>query len=154
MKKILFTLLIIFLFPFVANAQSTVGDKPILYVREGCPHCEKVDAFLEKNNLKNFVIRNETFNNEEKQKELEAWFVKLNVTDVNQKGVPFLVIDDKTYFVGDVDIIKYIAGKNNIVVQEPQYQASTADTIFLAVGGIVLFGVIGYGVYSSFKKKN
>lgn len=155
MKKLLVVLVLAFvlMFPVVVSAQE-VGDKPLLYVRKGCPHCAKVEVFLTKYNLEDKVIKIETLNNEEKTKELNAWFTKLNVTDPNQQGVPFFVIDDKTYLVGDVPIIEYLAKQNNITIDVEEYQSSTADTIFLAVGGLFLFGILGYGVYSSFKKKN
>jgi glutaredoxin len=155
MKKILVALVLafVFLFPLTVSAQE-VGDKPLLYVRKGCSHCAKVDAFLIKYNLEDKVQKIETLNNEENTKQLNSWFTKLNVTDTNQQGVPFLVIDDKTYLVGDVPIIEYLAKQDNITIEVDEYQSSTADTIFLAVGGLLLFGVLGYGVYSSFKKKN
>lgn len=155
MKKILIALVLafVFVFPLTVSAQE-VGDKPLLYVRKGCPHCAKVEAFLIKYNLEDKVEKIETLNNEEKTKELNSWFTKLNVTDPNQQGVPFFVIDEKTYLVGDVPIIEYLAKENNITIEVEEYQSSTADTIFLAVGGLLLFGVLGYGVYSSFKKKN
>lgn len=140
------------LFPMFVNAQE-VGDKPILFVRKGCPHCAKVEAFLDKYNLRENVEFKETFNNEANTKEMGDWFTKLNVTDPNQRGVPFLVVDDKTYYVGDIPIIEYLAEKNNIEVDVSEYQSSMADTIFLVVGGLVLFGVVGYGLYSSFAKK-
>lgn len=153
MKNLIISLILLLTIPFTVFAQE-VGDKPILYVREGCVHCAKVDAFLEKNNLKDTVVIKETFNNEANQKELGEWFTKLNVTDPNQQGVPFLVVDEKTYFVGDAPIIEYIANKNNIVVEVEEYQSSTADSIFLVVGGLLLFGVLGYGIASSLKKKS
>jgi glutaredoxin len=139
--------------PLNVNAQ-TVGDKPLLYVREGCSHCAKVKAFLDKYNLNDKVKILETFNNEANTKELDSWFVKLNVTDPNEKGVPFLVVDDKTYLVGDVPIIEKLSKDNNITIDVTEYQSSTSDTIFLVIGGFVLFGVLGYGIVSSFKKKN
>ncbi len=155
MKKILIALVLSFalLFPLTVKAQE-VGDKPLLFVRKGCSHCAKVDAFLIKYNLQDKVKKLETLNNEENTKQLNSWFTKLKVTDPNQQGVPFLVIDDKTYFVGDAPIIEYLAKQNNITIDAQEYQSSPADTLFLAVGGLLLFGVLGYGVYSSFKKKN
>src|SRR5688572_4957695 len=95
MKKILIALVLslALLLPAAVNAQ-TIGDKPILYVREGCPHCAKVKAFLSKYNLTDSLEIKETFNNPANTAEMESWFKKLNVTDPNEKGVPFLVIDD------------------------------------------------------------
>lgn len=139
--------------PSFANAQE-VGDKPLLYVRQGCPHCAKVEAFLDKYNLNDTVKMIETYNNEANTNELNSWFTKLNVTDPNQQGVPFLVVDDKTYFVGDEPIIQYLAAQHNITIDPNEYQSSTADSVFLLIGGLVLFGVIGYGIYNSLKKKN
>src|SRR5688572_8328084 len=155
MKKFLIALVLAFalIFPLSVNAQP-IGDKPILSVREGCPHCAKVKAFLDKNNLTSTLEIKETFNNEANSKEMESWFTKLHVTDPNQNGVPFLILDDKTYLVGDVPIIEYLAEKHNITIDITEYESSPADTIFLAVGGLLLFGVLGYGVYSSLKKKN
>lgn len=153
LKVIVMTIFSFFFLSTVAFAQE-IKDKPLLYVRKGCPHCAKVEAFLNKYNLNDKVEKIETFNNEEKAKELDSWFKKLNVTDSNQMGVPFLVVDEKTYFVGDVPIIDYLAKQNNITVEPEVYQSSTADMIFLGLGGLVLFGVLGYGIYTSIKKKD
>lgn len=160
MKKILLSLAIFLCFSFVSFAQESDAlpvelndNKPLLYVRQGCSHCAKVDAFLEKYNLEDQVLRLETYNEPENQKALEEWFKTLNVTDPNQQGVPFLVIKSNTYLVGDVPIIEYLAKENNITIEKSEYSTSTADMIFLGVGGLFLFGVLGYGVYTIFSKK-
>lgn len=157
MKKILIAIVLFLGLSTLSFAQTdittTQDTKLVLYVREGCVHCAKVKAFLTKYNLEDQVKIVETYNQPDNQKELESWFTKLNVTDPNQMGVPFLVINDSEYFVGDVPIIDYLAKKNNITVEAETYSTSTADMIFLGIGGLFLFGVLGYGVYTKIGKK-
>ncbi len=70
LKKFLLALLVIFfsapmVFAHEGDLKHEVGDKPILFVRQGCQYCAKVDAFMEKNDLKDQVQRRETLNNNE-----------------------------------------------------------------------------------------
>jgi glutaredoxin len=129
-----------------------VLEKPILFVREGCPHCAKVDAFMEEHDLTDQVERVETYNNEENIAQMEEWFDHFAIAE-SQRGVPFMVVDDETYYAGDTPIIQYMADQNDIEVKPEEYQSSTSDTAILLLGGLFLAGVLGYGIYSMFRKK-
>jgi glutaredoxin len=156
-KKFLLALAIVFLsVPFVlaheGEIEHEVGDKPILFVREGCPHCAKVDSFMNEYSLTDQVERVETLNNNEEIALMEEWFDHFELP-ANQRGVPFMVVDNDTYYAGDTPIIQYLADQNDIEIVAEEYQATMSDTVILLVGGGFLAAVLGYGIYSMFKKK-
>lgn len=147
MKKILLTILIFLSFSLISFAQE---EKEKIYVRKGCAHCLKVEAFVEKYELKDRVEVIETYNDEEKTNELNSHFSRLNISNA---GVPFMLIGENEYYMGDTPIIKYLAQKYEITIEESEYQTSTSDVVFLSLGGLFLFSVLGYGLYSMLKKK-
>ena len=150
MKRVL--AFIIGIFFLSVTPLLAVDELPLkMYVRQGCTHCAKVKEFLNTNNLKDKVTELETYNNTENQKMLDEEFKKYDVPN-EQRGVPFMVVSDTEYLVGDQPIIQYFADKYNIKVEDQSYQSSPSDTIFLVLGGTVLYAVLGYGLYSVFKK--
>ncbi len=157
-SKLLVALLLVFSMTTTLNAQDTASagpeevSKPIYFARAGCPHCAKVDAFLKAHNIANQVEKVETLNNAENIERMDKWFNHFNIPQ-NQRGVPFLVVNDETYYSGSDQIIGYVAGENDIAVEESEYQSSTSDTIFLAIGGLLILSVFGYGLYSALSKK-
>jgi len=83
----------------------------ILYYGEGCPHCAKVEDYLNKNNVRgklNFETK-EVYSNKDNAQEMAQ---KANLCGINQNniGVPFLW-DGKNCYVGDSDIIKFFEEK-------------------------------------------
>lgn len=101
MKKIIFTLLILFL-PFGAYAKEVTIN---LFRGEGCPHCAAEEEYLE--SLENI------YGNEIKIKTYEVWYNQNNsdllekvkkALDNDSGGVPFTVIGD-TAIIGYNDSI-------------------------------------------------
>lgn len=101
MKKIIFTLLILFL-PFGAYAKEVTIN---LFRGEGCPHCAAEEEYLE--SLENI------YGNEIKIKTYEVWYNQNNsdllekvkkALDNDSSGVPFTVIGD-TAIIGYNDSI-------------------------------------------------
>ncbi|MBI2356925.1 glutaredoxin family protein [Candidatus Dojkabacteria bacterium] len=151
MKKILTIIAGIFFLLF-SLAPLYAEEAPLkLYVREGCQHCAKVKAFLNQYSLNDKVEIIETLNNQENIDKLDAEFKKYNAPQSDQ-GVPFMIVSDTEYLVGDQPIIKYFSDKYDIVVKEPEYKSSATDTVFMIIGGTALLAVLGYGLYSVFKK--
>ncbi len=154
MKKIIVSILTI---AFVALSSvftyAQTNNVYTIYVREGCQHCARVKAWVTSVGLDNNVVYIETFNNPENQAKLEAEFKKYNAPQ-SDMGVPFLLVSDTEYHVGSLPIIEFLGKKfNKDTTQVTEYQASTADTIFLLLGGTFLFAIVGYGMYSLTKKK-
>jgi glutaredoxin len=94
----------------VATVSSS--DSVILFYGRECPHCQIVEDFISKNNVKDKVqfSQAEIFHN---QKNSEIFVEKekaCGVTDGNKMGVPFLVADGKCYS-GQEDVIKYFQDK-------------------------------------------
>ena len=107
------TLIIITLFApnFVsANTDETLGDKGILYYGLGCPHCAKVENFLEKNNLTDKIIKKEIYHNSQNANEFNKVCENEGINLIN-RGVPFLFADNKC-FIGDKQIINYFQKQN------------------------------------------
>ena len=161
MKKIIILVIAMFAFPFIAYAQGTTAT-PLttsvatpnltLYVRQGCPHCAAVEAFMTKYNITDKVKIVETLNVQSAITELTGWYDKFKLADAD-RGVPFLVIDGTSYKEGDTPIIDYLTTAFNITVTPDTTPASTTDTLFVVVGGLVLFAILGYGVYTMIGKK-
>lgn len=152
MKKLLSVVATIFFFTLSVTSTFAAEEAKLdLYVRQGCPHCAKVEQFLNTNKLTDKVNKIETFNNTENQNKLNDLFKKYNVPAANQ-GVPFLVVSETEYLVGEPQIVNYFAEKYDIEITDQGYQSSTTDTLFMVLGGSVLLGVLGYGLYSVFKK--
>lgn len=152
MKRILSVIATVFFFTLSTTSTFAAEEAKLdLYVRQGCSHCAKVQLFLNTNDLNDKVNRIETFNNADNQKKLEDIFKKYNVPAENQ-GVPFMVLSETEYLVGEPPIVNYFAEKYNIEIKEEEYKSSTSDTIFMVLGGSVMLAVLGYGLYSVFKK--
>ena len=130
MKKIkLLLILFVLLLPFNVNAisedyedaiyditnEEVLNNKINIYafVGEGCPHCKKLEKFLNDIEIKNGdkvkVYIYEVWYNKENLKTFHRVKTKLNDTST---GVPFTVIGDKQY-VGFSDSIKSLI-KNDI----------------------------------------
>lgn len=123
MKKLIITVIlaavIIFgVYKLTSNpstSQSNLENPDlVLYWGVGCPHCEVVKEYLEKNNIseKLKIDQKEIYYNKNNQKELGET-VRINCPDVaggQGIGIPLLFNPkDKTCFVGDQPIIDYIS---------------------------------------------
>jgi len=92
----------------LASQSEEVMD---IYVRIGCPHCANVEEHIEDNDyLDVFDIRlKELSTNQVYAKEFLDAGEKFGI-EPSKLGVPFMVVGNK-YFMGDVDIIKYLDKK-------------------------------------------
>jgi glutaredoxin len=91
----------------ITDIKSTPGSSLILFVGQGCPHCQKVEDYIKANQVDQKV-----------QFDLkEVWYNKDNAAIMQQKadickipsdqlGVPLLFDGSKCY-VGEVDITNY-----------------------------------------------
>ncbi len=153
MKNLLLFIITIFSFFLVLSNTVFAEEKFTIFIRTGCQYCANVEAFVKKYGLEDKVNFRQTYNNEENQNAFIEAGKKYNVSD-NQLGVPFMMVDDTTYYMGDKPIIDFFAQKYNLDISDmTEYNTSTSDVIFLAIGGLALFGILGYGVYSMFNKK-
>ncbi len=134
MKKIILTIIIIFItgfFFFIINIQketkknttqskqkiennNIVADQLIvLFYSKSCPHCRRVEAFIDNNNIKQKIsfIKKEISENETNKNDLIKKAKQCNLP-LNKIGVPFLW-DGKKCIIGDEDIINFFEQKNN-----------------------------------------
>lgn len=137
-----------------------------IYVHEDCPHCAKVEAFVDQYQINDQVEYIQLKNNKANMDALQAEWDKFNVSRDDQ-GWPFMVYVDQTgeesYAVGDEPIIKVLSQYNNIPYVEPVVDDgsnitsdgtdSSGDRIFLILGGAILAFIVGYGVYAAVSKK-
>lgn len=93
----------------ILHAQNL--DKHILYYGKGCPHCAKVESFIEKNNLGETIIEKEVYHNSQNADEFNKLCDRKNIK-LMDRGVPFLLAND-TCFIGDQQIINYLKEDNN-----------------------------------------
>lgn len=91
------------------NTASLNPDADIIYFHgKGCPHCEIVAEFMQKNNIANVIKMEdaEIFFNKENAKIFKEKSIACGVTDEKQMGVPLLWVKGKCY-TGNKDIVGY-----------------------------------------------
>lgn len=121
-KKILVTILFVFLSFFLFNAHALAKQVNVyVFYGQTCPHCKEAHSYL--NGIKNKydlnIIEYEVWNNEDNYYLMEEI---ADYLDVSATGVPFVIIDNTPIFgyskgITD-DIYKYhinLAKKNNFV---------------------------------------
>jgi glutaredoxin len=133
---------LLFLFSAVPMARSE--DKPTLYVREGCAHCAKVEAFLDEHSLTDTVVIRDIILDPKASEDYTAFMEEQNVPLSEQGAVPVLVYDGDKWISGDTPIIEYLADVNNIKLEDPQTEGS--NIALMAAGGIIVLVVFGYGI--------
>ncbi|MGE5298231.1 MAG: hypothetical protein ACM3KM_03645, partial [Acidobacteriaceae bacterium] len=86
----------------------------ILFVGEGCPHCAKVEEFIQTNNIASKVQFRmlEVYNNQDNAKLLVS---KAEICKIDTKsiGVPFLW-DGSNCIVGEIDVTEFFKAKAGI----------------------------------------
>ena len=100
---------------FIAMISVSSAQEYILFYGNGCPHCAKVEDYINDNKLgKQFdIVQKEVFFNKNNLNELDGYLEKHKLTYDNI-GVPFLIINSWTdcdYINGDTNIIEYFSGK-------------------------------------------
>jgi len=90
---------------------SASTNQLILYYGQGCPHCARVEEFIEQNKVKEKIALEEK----------EVWYDSRNAKEMverakscriseNELGVPFLW-DGQHCLIGDTDIIAFLKKK-------------------------------------------
>jgi len=124
MKKLIFSL-----FAFLALMISSVSivfaetDNAILYYGNGCPHCAKVEEFIQGSDLKIEVEQKEIYQSPENAEEFNEICDKENI-NLMDRGVPFLYAEGRC-IIGDQPIISYLQeqkklGTGNSSTQESE----------------------------------
>lgn len=90
--------------------EDTEG-KIVYFYSQTCPHCAKVEEFLEENNVEGKISfeKKEIYSDEKNMKLLILLAKKCNLKE-NEIGVPFLW-DGSKCIIGDIPIIEYFKGK-------------------------------------------
>ncbi len=85
----------------------------ILFVGDGCPHCEKVEEYVKANDrLRSVPFETREVFNDKKNLRLMQNKIATCASGEEITGVPFLWADDgATCLVGDIDIINYFNEK-------------------------------------------
>ena len=102
---------ILFNSDIVSAKQSSVAnsDQGVLYYGAGCPHCAKVESFLDKNGLSQNIIKKEIYHNSQNAEEFNQLCDKKGIALID-RGVPFLKMGNQC-LVGDEQIIGYFQKK-------------------------------------------
>lgn len=89
--------------PLASQSQKNVT----IYVADSCPHCVKVEQYLDDNDVGAYfnITLKEVSRNRANAKEFSDWTDKMGV-DIRDRGVPFMVVGNQ-YFVGDKPIINF-----------------------------------------------
>lgn len=126
MKKIILFFVGISVFVgFFTNVVFAGEEKAVLYYGNGCPHCAKVEEFLQNNTLNIELERKEIYQNTKNAEEFNEICEKENI-DLMSRGVPFLYHGGQC-FVGDLPIISYLQERKIPVEKEPLKQNDKKD---------------------------
>ncbi|MBI5732039.1 MAG: glutaredoxin family protein [Candidatus Magasanikbacteria bacterium] len=111
MKRIFFLFVFLLGLILIGAGCGTGGARTILFVGDGCPHCAKVEEFLEKNKVGE-KINLETLEVYKNQANANLMAAKAKVCGLSLEsiGVPFLWADSKC-LIGDADIISFFEEK-------------------------------------------
>ncbi len=112
-NKFIFICFIFFLmfvnFNFIVKAQEK--EKIIFFWGQGCPHCAKVESFIQKNNLDKIlnIEKKEVYFNQKNREEF-LQICKDHGIDLDKAGVPLALVDGQC-LVGDEPIIQALKDK-------------------------------------------
>ena len=93
--KIRFLIMFLIVNLFTIILVSAIGndvlnqDKGILFYGNGCPHCAKVESFIQDNHLENLIIRKEIYHNSTNAGEFNRLCDEKGI-NLMDRGVPFL----------------------------------------------------------------
>lgn len=119
------------------DSKTSQPEKVLIYFHgEGCPHCAKVDAWMESENIRERypeLDNREIYNNRDNAVYFNEIMDSLNIP-LNNRGVPTLVVGEQV-IVGDAPIIdnfytvvnEYL-GKTDEVTQNTETEEVTTET--------------------------
>lgn len=142
MKKILF--LLVLLLVIVSNVNAQEQANACFFYGEGCPHCAKVEPFIEEFKIKNPNITIDTYEVYKDRENLllmNSYYEKYKVPQ-HQRGVPVVFVGD-TFLIGDYEILN----KLDLTINEslcPQVEKTKAD-----VGTLSILTIIGAALVDS-----
>lgn len=113
---------------FIARfSGSAAPEGMILYYGDGCPHCAKVDAFLDENHVEQRVRfeRKEVYNNKKNAREMGNLAKRCGFA-TESIGIPFFWTGT-TCLTGDQDIIAFFRSRMGIPAQSSSSQQQIAD---------------------------
>lgn len=109
-KKQVIKFLILFLLMnlcIITSVSATENQtKWILFYGDGCPHCAKVESFIQNNNLEDLIIEKEIYHNSTNAGEFNKLCDEKGI-GLMSRGVPLLFAENKI-FIGDEEIINYL----------------------------------------------
>jgi len=119
MKKIIFYIASFFI---ILSCLTTIAlaapptDKAILFYGNGCPHCAKVEEYLQNNNLEIEIEKKEIYQNKDNAEEFNEICTQKAI-DLMDRGVPFLYTENGDCLIGDTPIINYLEQKKSLSKQ-------------------------------------
>jgi len=140
-KKLKIRFLIIFLIINLLNVISVSAtendainqNNKILFYGNGCPHCAKVESFIQDNQLEKLIIRKEIYHNSTNAEEFNKLCDK-NGINLMDRGVPFLFAENKC-FIGDQQIINYL--KNNKINNSSNFDKNIVQEKILTIPVVI-----------------
>jgi cytochrome c biogenesis protein CcdA/glutaredoxin len=95
----------------IAQIPDAAQDKIIFFWGQGCPHCAKVESYIQKNQLDKLfhIERKEIYFNKKNRDEFLDTCQKYNIP-TEKSGVPLALVDGQC-LIGDQPIIKALAAK-------------------------------------------
>ena len=102
----------------LASAQvddSVLNTQMIYYYGEECPHCQRIEAYLDENKVADTVpyIKKEVWHDTQNNAEFLRRAQSVCGLDQSKLGVPFVIVDSKCYS-GEVEVMDIFKTKAGI----------------------------------------
>ncbi len=110
-----------------ANAPVTEVTGTVYYYGAECPHCKKINEFLEENNIAEKVTftKKEVWHDRGNAKEMTQAATQCNLKK-EEIGVPF-IFDNGTCFIGEPDVRKFFSDKAGLSDSKNESEAEVAQ---------------------------
>jgi len=94
---------------------NTLNNQMIYYYGEECPHCQRIQAFLEESKIADMIpyIKKEVWHDAQNNAEFLQRAQSVCGIDQSKLGVPFVIVDGKCYS-GEVEVTKIFKTKAGI----------------------------------------
>lgn len=140
--QVFLTALLLYCFAFVPATHAE--DGMVLYVKEGCSHCAKVEAFIEEHSLGDTLTIRDIVLDAEASEEYTAFMDEQDVPLEERGAVPVLTYGGNKWISGDTPIIDYLAEINDITIEKAK--ADGSSNALIIAGAVIVLVVFGYGI--------
>lgn len=99
----------------VSVDDNTLNNQMIYYYGEECPHCQRIQAFLEENKIADMIpyVKKEVWHDAQNNAEFIRRAQSVCGIDQSKLGVPFVIVEGKCYS-GEIEVMGIFKTKAGI----------------------------------------